>query len=684
MSTSVDNSAMMGLMENDDIQTSSSKFTDSSVRSFTNQIKSAMDGQNQSPDSQKVSPPKKTMLRPSLPRQTSVKPLRDYVLPSRQRADHLLALYWRLVGSLYPFLDADEVQTSYQCLWTGEALGENGIGFLCLLNVMFSLACKLDSETSPPERRQSADAFYQRAREFLDIDMLQSRSIINIQCLLLLGQYLQSTNDSQQCWIFIGLAVRIAQSLALDLPSTTEELEDNHEREVIRRVWHGCVLMDRTLSMTFGRPSMITAQAAATVPRPMPHLIGQACHCFISLCSPNSHESCHHFFIEALRLYELMSETLATLYNPTGNGRSPEVTERFCHGAANAVKIGNVLEMDKSLWSWHQQLPLHLQYDPSATKSTAHHRQSHVLWLRYHHIRTLLFRPLLSLFCSPQERQKPVGSAATGLAWQIALQCSVSCVQTALATIHFLDAALLAHKLEELDETMPAWWYSIFYAYSAATVLVAAGLQDDIVAHVSNNAITDGRHAVMRVFKKFALVDSHASRCAAAINVLFDRVSQQNLERQHATVPKTDPRPAEPLQQPSQTDHAINDGHGQMELESAKVYGRKWTQSVSLPNETFPKGLADARHRIGPHDSTLTTIEAPKVPHSTSASGANWVFGETEPSQPSGAFDSGVGDDYAAIVGLLDHSEVDMDLEGMSWLNSHPSDFYGSIGQSWT
>lgn len=43
----------------------------------------------------------------------------------------------------------------------------------------------------------------------------------------------------------MGAAVRTAQSLGLHLPETSAEVEDERERELWRRVWYGCVLMDR-------------------------------------------------------------------------------------------------------------------------------------------------------------------------------------------------------------------------------------------------------------------------------------------------------------------------------------------------------------------------------------------------------------------------------------------------------
>lgn len=310
--------------------------------------------------------------------------------------------YWRLVDCIYPFLNTEELESLYLQLWTGGELGGDGSSFLCLLNVMFSIACKLDTATAPSERGKSADAFYQGAREFLDLDLLQHRSMITIQRLLLLDQYLQSTDGPQQCWIFVGLAIRVAQSLGLDLPSTSAVIEGTPECEVICRVWHGCVLMDRTLSMTLGRPAVITVQAAAAVSRPLPRFGDHDCRCFSNSSSPSNHQTSHHFFIEALELYELMSETLLILYNPASQDKSnAEVATPPSGTLMEPADVGRILEIDKKLRLWNRALPLYLRHKPRTIKSTPHHRQSNVLWLRHRHTRILLLRPILSRFCSP-------------------------------------------------------------------------------------------------------------------------------------------------------------------------------------------------------------------------------------------------------------------------------------------
>ena len=72
-------------------------------------------------------------------------------------------------------------------------------------------------------------------------------------------QYRQGTQKSDDTWVLLGRAVRIALQLGLHSKSNTVELNPV-ESEVRKRVWHNCVMLDRVLSMTFGRPQTISKE----------------------------------------------------------------------------------------------------------------------------------------------------------------------------------------------------------------------------------------------------------------------------------------------------------------------------------------------------------------------------------------------------------------------------------------
>lgn len=193
-------------------------FGTSSAGSFMKQVKAAIDSKTNSPGYDGTTPQTldKVLLSSLMPENKAASSRnRDYVLPSRKTADGLLEVYWSPVHPLYPFLHHAETEAIYHKLWTGE--GKDDDVDLCLLNILLALSSQLKEDIKPDQRQANANVFFLRAREFLYNDFWEGGSIRTVQCLLLIGQYLQSTNDPQRCWMVVGLAVRLAQSLGLHL-----------------------------------------------------------------------------------------------------------------------------------------------------------------------------------------------------------------------------------------------------------------------------------------------------------------------------------------------------------------------------------------------------------------------------------------------------------------------------------
>lgn len=71
-----------------------------------------------------------------------------------------------------------------------------------------------------------------------------------------MGQYLQGTQKSVETWTIHGLAVKAALQLGLHSSDASRRFPPL-DQEIRKRTWYGCVILDRTLSMTFGRPAAI-------------------------------------------------------------------------------------------------------------------------------------------------------------------------------------------------------------------------------------------------------------------------------------------------------------------------------------------------------------------------------------------------------------------------------------------
>ncbi len=237
--------AMMGAMEEE--RPSQGFFGSSSAASFMRQIKTAVDKRVSSPDQRTsesilgLRPP--SSLRSNQKERQSA--IHDYVLPPRKTADNLMNVYWHYVFPLYPLVDSIHLREEYSRIWTGDAVQSDENMLMCTFNVIFALSCQLADFLAPEEREASAAAFFSRAKDLLHFNLWDSGSAGLIQCLLLMAQYLQSTDSAHQCWIVTGLAVRNAQSMGLHLPETIARLQSPQEEQLARKIWHGCVLMDR-------------------------------------------------------------------------------------------------------------------------------------------------------------------------------------------------------------------------------------------------------------------------------------------------------------------------------------------------------------------------------------------------------------------------------------------------------
>ena len=167
------------------------------------------------------------------------------VLPTRRQADQLLSVYWKYVDPLYPFLDRQRWEMAYRAIFDGSTIDVEEHTFLATLNVIFALSSQLLESQTADQRDESSNVYFDRAQALLPLNTWNESSLELVQYLLLTSQYLQSTDRPHQTWMTVGSAVRIAQGLGLHLRETSANHPDVDERELLRRIWYGCILMDR-------------------------------------------------------------------------------------------------------------------------------------------------------------------------------------------------------------------------------------------------------------------------------------------------------------------------------------------------------------------------------------------------------------------------------------------------------
>jgi len=333
---------------------------------------------------QQLSSPTILQSRDSAPLMVSAGDLRhkhiDYILPSRRRADGLLAVYWNSIHVLYPYLDKAKTQKEYDDFWKGEGSVADEQDFLCLLDIMLALSCQITGPPTNSEQEDPGHTFYLRAKDLLNL--MGTGSVRSVQTFLLFGTYCQSTHKPQQCWVYAGLAIRAAQSLGLHLPQTSERVADLETRQLLRVVWYGCVLMDRMLAMTYGRPCMIGPKTGTLVSLPAIPAEGMLQQSDPEASSlKTGSDSIMSFYVSHLKLFEILHDVLFQFYSTSADQSQPagEAFEKYFGHAQGQV---SVLELDRCISIWEKGLPEHLRVDSYSLTDTSRsilYRQAVVL-----------------------------------------------------------------------------------------------------------------------------------------------------------------------------------------------------------------------------------------------------------------------------------------------------------------
>ncbi|OAA53003.1 Transcription factor [Cordyceps fumosorosea ARSEF 2679] len=491
-------------------------------------------------------------------------------VPRRAEADELLESYWTWVHSLYPFLHRPSFDKRYRSIWAGkgdsEELDGGGGGvtsyyddvgdglFHCLLNLVFAMGAPFNAVIPFEDRDTVSRTFFRRAKVLIDLDTLACGSTAMVQALLLMCQYLQSTDEASSCWNTVGLAVRVAQGVGLHHEPQccwNGHCESGHsqlEVEMRRRTWMGAMLFDRVLSMTYGRPLMIHPSLTRnrlflplaiddqylTGPGEPP---GQ---------QPAETVSLVECYVAAVRLQDVIGElVMSSNYIGMGKqdrrgmegsgpgGRCRENTAyRLCVGD---LDLQTILDIENLLVEWRESLPEHLcpqsfKDGRAAALGQDQHRvmllerQANVLEARYLHARLALFRPALSLLCKsvPKPGENPLDTltARDRMSWAMMTKAADLCVSAAgdLTNAITGNADLGFQRLQ-------APWYSVFYVHSCAMVLLLGYLcSPTYISCMDETSLMESYNRCLSFFEESRPHLVSAQRCSKVLQLIQQQV----------------------------------------------------------------------------------------------------------------------------------------------------------------
>ncbi|GIK05786.1 hypothetical protein Aspvir_009899 [Aspergillus viridinutans] len=388
-------------------------------------------------------------------------------LPSSEETLRLIRQYFYDTGLLFPYIHPPTFLETYdEFKNNAKKVRRTWLGLLSIMLAMAKVTAV--SGHAPAETRiKESTVYYRQALNLCRGEMPRGTTLEVVQYLLLMGQYLQGTQKSVQAWTVHGLAVKAALQLGLYSKDASQAFSPL-EREIRKRTWFGCVVLDRTLSMTFGRPPAIP-DSYVQLDLPVIDSIGQG----EPFVDDKTIRHSIQFFNSTITLYKQMGNVIDQVYGQNlGCGPGLSVGET----------VGRVLSIENQLFSWVMALPESLhqltlqglreeikqsenQPRPFSLKSRV------ILTLRYLHTQILLHRPILVKFLD--------ASLASGLEPgqerilnEIGHSSMNKCVESAMNIIDIIHELVSATGWQR--DLLGAWWYSLYYTFNAALVIIGA------------------------------------------------------------------------------------------------------------------------------------------------------------------------------------------------------------------
>ena len=135
---------------------------------------------------------------------------------------------------------------------------------MSIINMVFALASRVNTQVGPEARELASARYCTRALELLNNRRTPCISFESLQANLMVAEYLHSIHP-EQCWMHVGSAIRIAQSLGLHDIRRRSRANSARAQTLAHRVWKLCVIWDRISCMTYGRQLIISRKEADAI-----------------------------------------------------------------------------------------------------------------------------------------------------------------------------------------------------------------------------------------------------------------------------------------------------------------------------------------------------------------------------------------------------------------------------------
>lgn len=464
-----------------------------------------------------------------------------YELPPKHLADSLLDAYFARVHRLYPYVHEPTFRLDYERTYLQDlqSLAASRPLWIGLLNMIFAHGAEFCNLVPEKESVATASRFVNKARRIVFSHIFKEASLELVQALLLLCQYLQSTLELNECWSLVGLLIRTAIGLGLHLNPSQSDGMTCLEREFRIRTWWGCFIIDRTLSMKFGRPPTIDEASAFDVDLPLEvddQYINQGS---VAPRQPENRPSLITFFTRTIWMIDIMGKVLGELYHPrrkTTNrrGASTRNASTPSRNATHSYVISHSVLLDGELVSWLDQTPAHLKQKPEIPDGPEFELQRNVLLTRYINLRLLIHRQTFLIF-SKHNIEDPFQRA-------VAIASCRVCLSTARQVIEVVHKHHHRRMLNSL-------WYSLHYVFTAMGVLLSLRTMDK----TRLDAIREGQddralELGMEFLRAASRISTLAARYVAMLKRIWTGSATDGKHSNHIAYPsqRSSPRPVDP------------------------------------------------------------------------------------------------------------------------------------------
>ncbi|KAJ5160694.1 uncharacterized protein N7482_007698 [Penicillium canariense] len=193
--------------------------------------------------------------------------------PPQHIADTLVNVYFQSVHPAFPIIGKGIFLGQYRSFYTNPNV-RPGKRWIAVLNLVFAIATRYSKLVGNGAEGDDNDHLMYFARAWQlgrgNVALLEHPNLQQVQVEGLSAFYLLSTGQINRAWRIIGIAIRSAVAMGLNLRSETESIAQV-SKETRYRVWWALFMLDIVLCAMTGRPPS-TETFFCTTPLPIPYI----------------------------------------------------------------------------------------------------------------------------------------------------------------------------------------------------------------------------------------------------------------------------------------------------------------------------------------------------------------------------------------------------------------------------